>query len=138
MADINGALLFHETVGKTVFKTPRRYEVIESAGEFKKESFVVLNNLPVTEEGKPLFEHQFKNRAKLLEHAAGFTALRVLRPVSSAPYIILTVWENEASYKAWKSSTSFFEAHTNKGIINNNKPKIFESAPYTSTYVIPE
>jgi heme oxygenase (mycobilin-producing) len=134
----NGALLYHETNGATVFKEPRRYLALEAVGEIEKEGFVVLNYIPVTEEGRPLFEHQIKNRVGTVEVAQGFKALRVLQPLSSNTYVIMTVWKNEISYGTWQSSDSFLSAHQNKGLAGDQGPKIFSSAPYVSRYTITE
>lgn len=134
----NGALLLHETNGGTVFKEPRRYEVLDSVGIFPTKGLVVMNNIPVTDEGRPLFEHLFKNRAGKIENVPGFLAIRVLRPLASNTYVILTVWENEAAYQQWKTSDSFFEAHksngSKKGI--DPQPKIFSSGSYVSKFTI--
>jgi len=136
MVNENGALLLHETVGGTAFKEPRRYEVLESIGEFKKEGFAVMNNIPVTDEGRPLFEHQFKSQARNIKNEAGLIAFRLLRPLSSNTYVILTVWENEAYHQKWKKSDSFFDADKIKGAGINAQQKIFASAPYVSNYSI--
>ena len=56
------SLLVHETTGKTVFQTPRRYEVLASSGALDENGYFVLNHLPVTDEGRPIFEHHFKKR----------------------------------------------------------------------------
>ncbi len=113
----NGALLLHETNEATIFKEPRRYEVLDSVGNFPIKGLVVMNNIPVTDEGRPLFEYQFKNRTGKIENVPGFMAIRVLRPLSSNTYVILTVWENETAYQQWKTSNAFFEAH------KSNAPK---------------
>ena len=47
------ALLLHETSEKTVFASPRRYEVVDGKGLLQEKGFVVMNNIPVTEEGRP-------------------------------------------------------------------------------------
>lgn len=140
MVNENGAQLWHETKGSTVFKEPRRYAVLDSSGEIKKEGFAVQNNIPVTDEGRPLFEHQFMIRARRVENQAGFIAIRVLRPLSSNTYVILTVWENEMSFQKWQSSKSFSEAHGKKDLEKgiDPKPRIFASAPYVSKYTIME
>lgn len=139
MLNENGALLYHETNGATVFKEPRRYQALESAGAIQKEGFVAMNNIPVTNEGRPLFEHQIKNRLGRVKAASGFIALRVLRPLSSNTYVIMTVWKKEISYQNWQSSDSFVTAHQNKGgMAGDQGPKIFESAPYVSRYTITE
>jgi heme-degrading monooxygenase HmoA len=138
MENENGALLLHETDGETVFKEPRKYEVLDSAGGFGSTGFVVMNNIPVTDEGRPIFEYRFKNRSKQIENQPGFAAIRVLRPLSSNTYIVLTVWENEAAFKNWKNSESFKGAHSHKSEESGIEPqtKIFASSSYTTIYTI--
>jgi heme-degrading monooxygenase HmoA len=131
------ALLFHETSGPTVFKQPRRYEAIAASGEIKKEGFAVMNNIPVTEEGRPLFEHLIKKQVPLVEKAEGLAALRFLRPLSSNTYIIMTVWKSEAAFNKWQNSNSFFDLK-DKGFGDDGQPKIFESSSYVRKYLISE
>ncbi len=140
MENENGALLLHETEGETVFKEPRNYEVLDLAGDFREKGFIVMNNIPVTDEGRPIFEYRFKNRSKQIENQPGFTAIRVLRPLSSNTYIVLTVWKNEEAFKSWKSSESFKGAHSQRGAESGMEPqtKIFASSSYTTIYTISE
>jgi heme oxygenase (mycobilin-producing) len=135
MENTEHALLLHETNGSTVFKTSRKYEVFESNGPLTEKGFVVLNHVPVTEEGKPLFEHHIKNKLGL-----GMNSLRMLRPLSSDVYIILTIWENELDYKTWQKSKAYTDAFmlvkSELGIAPTTN--LFSSNPYTSTYFIKE
>ncbi|USK60673.1 antibiotic biosynthesis monooxygenase family protein [Peribacillus asahii] len=134
MQNPQNTLLLHETSGKTVFVSPRRFEVVEGKGDLQDRGFVVMNNIPVTEEGRPNLEYQFKNRADLIEKEPGFIAMRVLRPIKSDTYVILTVWEKESDFDKWTRSQSFKEAH------NIEKPKpastghLFSGAPYITKY----
>ena len=73
-----------------------------------------MNNIPVTEEGRPLLEYRFKNRAGLIESEPGFIAIRVLRPIKSDTYVILTVWQKESDFLKWTNSKSFHQAHNKK------------------------
>jgi heme oxygenase (mycobilin-producing) len=136
MINENNAQLFHETSGETVFNEPRKFEELLSIGEIKKEGFVVLNNVPVTDEGKAVFEHQVKNQMNAIKSQEGFLALRVLRPLTSSQYVIMTVWKDEASYKAWQSSQTFFDVSKMTGM--DSQAKIFSSAPFVSKYMITE
>lgn len=136
MINENNAQLFHETTGETVFNEPRKFEQILSIGEIKNEGFVVLNNVPVTDEGKAVFEHQVKNQMNAVKSQQGFLALRVLRPLTSSQYVIMTVWKDEASYQAWQSSQTFFDVSKMTGL--DSQAKIFSSAPYVSKYMITE
>jgi heme-degrading monooxygenase HmoA len=138
MVNENGALILHETMNGTIFKEPRRYEVLETVGEIRREGFVVMNNIPVTVEGRPLFEHQFKSQPRKLVNKQGFMAKRVLRPLSSNTYILLTVWEKEIYYQKSQNSDSFFDAPKNTVSGMDQGPKIFASASYVSSYTITE
>jgi heme oxygenase (mycobilin-producing) len=136
MVNQNNALLFHETPGETVFNEPREFEELLSIGEINKEGFVVMNNVPVTDEGRPLFEHQVKNQFIQVKNQQGFLALRVLRPLTANTYVILSVWKSEATYQGWQSSESFFDVSKMTG--TDSQAKLFSSAPYSSKYMITE
>lgn len=132
----NTTLMLHETEGKTIFQTPRRYEVVDGTGEFKEKGFFVFNNVPVSDEGRPVFEHRFKNRAGAIENEPGYIAFRVLRPLDSDTYIILTEWESPAFYEKWKESQAFAQAHSTKpeSTAGSQRPNIFSGVSYVSTY----
>lgn len=136
MANVSGALLLHETNGTTVFKEPRKYEVFDSAGDFKRNGYVVMNNFPVTDEGRPLFEQEFKNRAKILSNEPGFIAIRSLRPLSTNTYVTLTIWETVMDYQNSKNLNSFSKTINKKEIGIDHQPKIFSSESYVSQYTI--
>jgi heme oxygenase (mycobilin-producing) len=134
MVNEDSALLLHETSKTSVFKEPRKYEVVGSSGLIGKEGYVVIHNIPVTEEGSPLFEHQFKNLPSLLEKEMGYIAMRVLRPLSSNTYLILTTWESALTFEDRKI---LLDSEIKKGYENVNHSNIFTSAPYVSKYTIP-
>lgn len=141
MGNEEDALLLHETNGDTVFKVPRKYEILDESGEIGANGFVVLSNIPVTDEGRPIFEYRFINRPKQIENEQGFLAIRGLRPLSSNTYVILTVWENETAFNNWKNTPSFKEAHQgsiNKGENGREAHPIFSSASYMTKYAISE
>jgi heme oxygenase (mycobilin-producing) len=141
MNNLDSAILVHETNGESLFNEPRKYEVIDSAGTLGQEGFAVLNNIPVTDEGRPLFEDRFLNRPRLIENEPGFQAIRVLRPLSSNTFIILTIWKNEGAFENWQKSKAYEQTHKNRGTeagIDSAKPNIFESASYVSKYYISE
>lgn len=131
------AVILHETSSNTLFNHPRKYMVIDSLGSFEKATFVVMNNIPVTDEGKPLFEYQFTNRQRKIEHQPGFVAIRVLRPQSSNTYVILTLWENKQAFVNWKSSDSFLKVHKiYEGNSGAKSAAIFAGPSYLTTYSI--
>ncbi|UII56897.1 antibiotic biosynthesis monooxygenase [Cytobacillus spongiae] len=133
------ALLLHETEGESVFNEPRKYEVIDSSGTLDGAGFAVLNNIPVTEEGRPIFEYRFKNRAGLIESEPGFVAIRVLRPLSNDTYVILTLWQEEKDFKAWQDSQAYNKAHEKRGTeqgVDKQQPQIFARPSFVTSYEI--
>ncbi|KMY49032.1 antibiotic biosynthesis monooxygenase family protein [Peribacillus loiseleuriae] len=137
MENVEHALLLHETTDNTIFSSPRKFEVVDGRGELKEDGYVVMNNIPVTEEGRPGFEFRFKNRAGLIEKEPGFTALRILRPLNSDTYVILTMWKNQGAFTNWKNSNSFQSAHNkdNKSLDNPDlNKKIFSGPAYVTQY----
>lgn len=138
MTDMNTTLLLHETNGETVFNEPRGYEVIERIGSFNNGAFFVMNHIPVTEEGRPLFEHSFKYRESKIEDSSGFSGMRVCRPMQNNTYVIITFWENEASYQSWRQSEAFLKSHQKPEMIAASagvKPKKLFAAPaFTTKY----
>ncbi|HWL13477.1 MAG TPA: antibiotic biosynthesis monooxygenase [Ureibacillus sp.] len=130
------AVLLHETEGKSLFATPRKYEVIDSVNEIEQSGYFVLNNIPVSDEGRPVFEKRFLSRSRAIENEPGFVAYRLLRPLASDTYIVLTQWTGPSSFEAWKNSKAFKEAHskpdrTTPGVQQQN---IFNAASYVTTY----
>lgn len=129
-------LLMHETEGETIFKEPHSYEVFESAGDVGDSKFAVINYVPVSDEGRPVFEYRFKNRAKLIDKQPGFMGIRVLRPLKSDTYLVVTFWKDEFSYKLWNQSQAFAQAHEVSGIIKSKKEKkkLYPRPSYVKTY----
>jgi len=133
----DSTLLLHETEKKTKFATPRKFEVIDSVNQIEQRGFFVFNNIPVSDEGRPIFEQRFLNRSREIEKMPGFLAFRLLRPIKSEIYIVLTQWENKQSFDAWKQSSAFANAHAGGGSQVQpgvKKQNIFNAASYVSTY----
>lgn len=132
----SNSMLLHETEGKSLFATPRKYEVIDQVNSIEQTGYFVLNNIPVEEEGKPIFENRFLNRKGAIESEPGFIAYRLLRPIGSDTYVVLTQWTGLHSFEAWKNSKAFKEAHSKPtgdapGV---KKQNIFNAASYVTTF----
>ncbi|MFY0760282.1 antibiotic biosynthesis monooxygenase [Metabacillus dongyingensis] len=135
MQNEDKGILLHESDATSLFKEPKKYEVLDGAGDFQKGSYAVLNNIPVSDEGKPLFEQRFKERARMIEGEPGFVAIRVLRPVNDDTYVILTLWEDESSFRNWQQSRSFEQAHKKRGTsAGADQKSIFPRPSYVTTY----
>lgn len=135
MQNAETALAWHETNGPTVFQSPRKYEVIQSLGQLQKTGFVACHNIPVREEGRPVFEYKFIERIKKVESFPGFIAFRLLRPLTSDTYIVMTMWEDEEAYKGWKGSSAFSEAHS-QAIQSTESTSVFSGPSYVSVFVM--
>lgn len=122
------SVLIHESSNKTVFQVPRKYEILESVGQFSQKGYFVLQHIPITDEGKSIFEHKYTNLGSTAQSEPGFIALRVLKPIKSDTYIILTEWSGPNSYEIWEKSVNLdFNMVT-------DKQNLFISAPYIATY----
>lgn len=112
------------------------FEVLNAVGNINKGKYAVFNNIPVTEEGRSLFESRFENRAGMVEKEPGFAAIRVLRPANSDTYIILTLWEDEGSFSDWQQSQAYGQAHAKRGTSEgiDKRPNIFPRPSYVKTY----
>ena len=74
----------------------------------------VSNRIQVAKGHETEFEARFEGRARLVENMPGFVRLEILRPIKSDYYIVLTHWEDEASFRAWTDSAEFKDAHRNR------------------------
>ncbi|NGZ77979.1 antibiotic biosynthesis monooxygenase family protein [Saccharibacillus alkalitolerans] len=114
------------------------YQAIDSSGSLAG-SYAVMNNIPVVEGGRTAFEERFLGRARRVEEMPGFSGIRVLRPLQGDTYVILTVWKDEESFKAWQSSEAYNHAHkkrdTSEGI-TQQRPEIFARPAFLTTYRI--
>ncbi|QOR67442.1 antibiotic biosynthesis monooxygenase [Cytobacillus suaedae] len=128
------SMLYHETEMASIFKEPKRFEVLLSKGTFPEKGFTTVNYIPVTEDSKPIFEHSFKNEVNRLAQQEGFIALRFLRPIKGATYTVLTVWENELSYTVWHKS----EEHKvfQSKIADQQHKIVYPSPAYVKEYYV--
>lgn len=135
MHDGESAVLMHETKGTTIFKEPKKYEIIDKRGSICSDGgFAVFTYISVTDEGKPLFEQQFKELSRFIESHSGFVALRVLRPLFKNTYIIFTLWETEQDFNKWEQNEAF--ANHYKKALGMSDKLIFPSPPRVKKYYI--
>ncbi|MFD1031301.1 antibiotic biosynthesis monooxygenase family protein [Metaplanococcus flavidus] len=136
MTNDNEAVLLQESYGGTTLPVASAYEILNSVGDINNGYFAVFNNIPVSEEKKDLFESRFSNRAGLVEKEPGFAAIRVMRPLNSDTYVILTLWEDEKAFKNWQESEAYNNAHakrgTEKGI--DKQANVFPRPSFVKTY----
>lgn len=76
--------------------------------------FCVMNRVPVAPEWRQAFEERFQQRAGQVELQPGFVRMAVLRPTSEdTPYVVQTLWQDQAAFEAWIGSDDFKQAHAN-------------------------
>jgi len=136
MQNGQNSLLLHESSEKSVFEVPRKYEVVDGSRELINKGLAVFNHVPVTDEGRPVFEYRFKERISAITQVSGFLAIRLLRPLKGDTYVGFILWENEKAYSDWKHSSSYEEAH--KADTEAEFKSIFSGPAYFTQYVIPE
>lgn len=130
-----GALAYTEEPNAAKFTAPRTYEQVTGTGDIPDEGYIAINNIPVTEEGRPIFEDVFKRRAGKIDQTPGFKALRVLRPRSGNTYLVLTAWEGKQHFEDWKKSEAFQHAHK-KDADQPKRPPFSTGPAYVTTYFI--
>lgn len=124
------AVLFHETMSEGFFKEGKKYEVIKSIGSISTTGMVVINHIPVSEEGRPLFEYQLKNGEQLIEKDSRFTSLRLLRPIQDDTYLIITIWQSEKEFQNHQIASKL------NNLLNSEKKKRFPRPSYMKKYHI--
>src|SRR5690625_6991963 len=105
------SLAYNEDKARNVFSSGRAYEVLITKGEIQEEGYIVMNNIPVTDEGQPIFEDRFKQRQDEVDAMPGFQAFRLLRPLEGNTYVVFTQWASEQDFTNWKNSDQFKESH---------------------------
>lgn len=133
MNNASGSLAYYEGQGKSIFSAGREYDIVIQSGQLLEKGFVVMNNIPVTEEGMPVFENHFKERQGKVDQMPGFQAFRLLRPTSGNVYVVLTQWASKKDYDLWKDSDAFNEAHQQQIV---KPPAYFASKPFVTTYMM--
>ncbi|MEH7235593.1 antibiotic biosynthesis monooxygenase family protein [Bacillus sp. JJ1562] len=129
------AILLHETTKKSIFAAPRKFEVLTGSGTIQDAGFASFTYVPVTDEGKPLFEYNITQMKSLFQNTSGFIAFRALRPIKSDTFVVASFWLKESSYLDWTRSPAFEELEL---VIEKTKAglnkTIFSGPAYTKTF----
>lgn len=131
MENSTGTLAYYESVGKSVFGAGREYTMLFESGFVQEDGYVVMNHIPLTEEGKPVFIDRFRQRQDNINAMPGFQAFRLLEPIKGNTYIIFTQWTSKRYFEQWKESDEFAKSHHNKAV---KPPAYFAKRPYVATY----
>ncbi|RYG72845.1 antibiotic biosynthesis monooxygenase [Lentibacillus lipolyticus] len=136
MKEGTSTLVYYEGNRKNIFASGRSYEIVTENGDLQTDGFVVMNNIPVADEGKATFEDKFKQRQQNVESMKGFQAFRLLRPTNGNTYVVMTQWASESDYDNWKNSDQFKQAH--KGGADAKPPAYFLDQPFVTSYYMIE
>ncbi|MEA1888246.1 MAG: antibiotic biosynthesis monooxygenase family protein [Pseudomonadota bacterium] len=76
--------------------------------------FIVANRVPVASGWEDSFEERFQKRAGQIDKQPGFVRMQILKPESNdTPYVVLTTWQDKASFEVWVGSEDFKLSHSN-------------------------
>lgn len=92
---------YYEDIRSSIFEASRDYLVLEKVGELRETGFISLSHLPITNEGRPIFEMDYKQRVNEISKVV---AARLLRPQRGNTYILLVEWTDPKDYQAWKKT----------------------------------
>jgi heme-degrading monooxygenase HmoA len=85
--------------------------------------FVAINYIECDASYRGRFEELFGTRAHAIDRLPGFRFMHVLRPADeSDPYLIVSHWDDEASFQEWTRSPEFLEGHQ-RGFTDLKKAK---------------
>jgi len=77
--------------------------------------YVAMNHFRIAPESVDAFERAWRERESFLAETPGFVSFHLLKSGAEAdgaiPYASHTVWDDEASFRAWMGSDAFRKAH---------------------------
>lgn len=76
--------------------------------------YLVTNRVPVAPDWRQQFEQRFQQRAGQIDKQPGFVRMEIMAPQDEqSPYLVMTLWQDEASFMQWVNSEDFKLAHQN-------------------------
>lgn len=75
---------------------------------------VVANRIAVAKGYEAEFEERLRTRQGLVEGEPGFVRNMVLKPLEAETYVVMTYWQDQASFEAWTQSEAFAQAHSRR------------------------
>jgi heme-degrading monooxygenase HmoA len=80
--------------------------------------YIAMNHFRVDPNGTSAFEQAWRDRQSFLAGTPGFREFHLLRgPIEEGAqlYVSHSVWDDEATFRAWTESESFRKAHAQGG-----------------------
>lgn len=79
-------------------------------------SVVKINAITVPEGSGDELARRFAARAGAVDGATGFEGFQLMRPTDGRPtWLVVTHWQDEASFQAWVASPAFAHGHRGAG-----------------------
>lgn len=101
------SVIFEETDGETVLKSPSIYEVIKEIGEFSEHHFYCAIFIPSTEDHAYQLEKKLISVDDNFRNFGGFKSYRLLRPAKGTTYKIYFGFADRHAYEDFKQSDAF-------------------------------
>jgi len=125
--------LLLETEGKSIFKSGKRYDMIDASGGFEGATFVVMHHIPVSRQDTDLFRYEAKERTGLIQKQPGNKGVRILKEKKEDIFLIVSIWDSSGDFRRFQSSPDFEQL----AIPQANIPQeLFTGKSYVKMYSI--
>ncbi|MFB1052194.1 antibiotic biosynthesis monooxygenase [Paraliobacillus sp. JSM ZJ581] len=105
MHNVYTSLAYYEVKQEiSLFHQARVYDVFLSIGELQEHGFISMRHIPLTDDGKPIFEDEWKKKIDMLHTHKELYAYRILKPTHGNTYIVCMQWKDEQSFREWETS----------------------------------
>ncbi|EYN26431.1 signal transduction protein TRAP [Staphylococcus aureus DAR3599] len=130
------SVIFEETDGETVLKSPSIYEVIKEIGEFSEHHFYCAIFIPSTEDHAYQLEKKLISVDDNFRNFGGFKSYRLLRPAKSTTYKIYFGFADRHAYEDFKQSDAFND-HFSKDALSHFFGSSGQHSSYFERYLYP-
>jgi heme oxygenase (mycobilin-producing) len=98
--------------------------------------FVAINYIDCQPHYQERFECLFCSRARAIDRLPGFIRMQVLKSHEEGrPYLVISEWDKEESFRAWVGSPEFLEGHKRGFEDIAEAKRRGETPPMTSDFV---
>ncbi|HFL6993508.1 TPA: signal transduction protein TRAP [Staphylococcus aureus] len=130
------SVIFEETDGETVLKSPSIYEVIKEIGEFSEHHFYCAIFIPSTEDHAYQLEKKLISVDDNFRNFGGFKSYRLLRPAKGTTYKIYFGFADRHAYEDFKQSDAFND-HFSKDTLSHYFGSSGQHSSYFERYLYP-
>lgn len=120
-------LAYYEGTKRKVFSAGRTYNALYTYGDMNLTGFVVMDQIPIQSDSKPIFEKQLPGLKEDLIQAPGILAIRILKQGWKNHYLILSQWSKSSAYDSWEK---------NRQDLSIKNPAYFLNRPFTHKYYL--